>query len=110
METGDINYCVEFIYKGPSSNFYPREDRKFFSKQDEVSSFIVKIRDKVGHQSYMSKPVVFSCDFSQWGIASVVGMVEGYEKRKEINKSYVEQEKEDALSKLSIREKKLLGL
>ena len=110
METDDIRYCVDFIYKGPSSDFYIREERKFFSKQDDVCVFLVKIRDNVDHCRHISKPIVFDCRFSQLGIGSVIGMVESYEKRIEINDSYVEQEKKDALSKLSIREKKLLGL
>ena len=110
METADIRYCVEYIYNGPSCDFYTQTNKRFFNSLNDMCEFLVSIRDGTGDSKWCSSPVVFEVNFNELADYSVEGMVESYEKRKKINDSFAEQEKKVALSKLSVRELKILGL
>jgi len=97
MNNEDIRYCVEYVYKGPNSDFWNSSRRSFFKKMDDVSEFLIKIRDKKNEGVYCSKPVVYESNFIKWSDSSVDGMVASYEKRKEINNMCIEQEKKKML-------------
>jgi hypothetical protein len=110
METEDIKYCVECMYNGPASDYYPSKSKRFFKKMDDVSEFLVKIRDNKGDLKWYYDPIVYESRFIKMSSCSVDGMIESYEKRKKGMNIYKKLEKEAALEKLTERERKLLGL
>jgi len=110
MKTTDIRYCVEYTYNGPSSDFFPIKSKRFFTKQNNVSKFLIDIKEKKGDNIYCYNPIVYMSIFERWGNATVDSMVESYEKSLIIEEINLKKKKQRALSKLSEEDRKILCL
>ena len=110
MKTEDIRYCVEFVYNGPDSSFWSSKSKKFFRHIDDVSEFLIEIRDNKNDGKWCSDPVVYESNFNKWSDVSVMGMVAAFENRNKIKEQNDADLKEAAMSKLTKSEQKILGL